>query len=930
MSDEAIEKKTFPFRKTFESDGIHITWLGSGSGIIKFPIISNKENTLQNLQKNIEIWATLEELWQDGFLKDNGSNSWIVFWEAIDRFRDDEDSPLDILGIPRLSPLDIEVISHGSVADNHFRASVEFRHPEKGTIRDGDYPCPGPVIIFDKSSILQLSPETRMLMEAARGRDVDWADLESRMAYLAHVKVAARHAGARLDSYLRNEDYEIVDTASIDIREDSPDEMTLIPRIANINEFDPSGGEVLTTGRPPTVLSKPGPGLRRKRLVIDKKLRQTIAQLPQGGKVRGTDVPTLLTNPEQIVPDGFDLSLFSERVKGIKTRVYNSRPYIHIRRSQVGGWFEGVPVVELEDWSPSEQPEGADDSKLSGLSPETYKELVQRAKETGDEYVRWNDGWIRIDQSTSERFDDVLNNLTPQEDGTFRLPAGSILDIYENLLILEFVDKKALKALEGDLMPADLPDELPPGNFGGELYSYQVQGYRWLSRLGKYQMGGLLADDMGLGKTIQVIAHILQLKNIGSNGPHLIVVPKTLLDNWIREINKFSSNLLSVIIYDAGHRWLGKGGFDGFDIVLTTYETLRRDQARLATIDWNMVVCDEAQYAKNPTAQRTCAVKALKSKHRAALTGTPVENGLIEFWCIMDFVQPGLLGSWADFRNNFERPIIDSGAEDREIIIRKLLEEIRGHYLRRLKSEILKDLPPKVINHHRVPLDDKQLQLYREIARQGKSCGKGAALAAIQKLLILCANPWGSSYIGDDDQVAYSFPKLTETLSILEKIRPLGEKAIVFTDFKAVQRMLQSAIRNKFGLWPDIINGELNTNRQAVIDVFSEKQGFNVIILGHQVAGVGLNITAANHVIHYTRPWNPAKETQATDRTHRIGQSKPVHIYYPIITDDRFKTVEERLDELIRSKEDLARDVLRPSSEQKVQIEDLLECLDEA
>nr|HPL68033.1 DEAD/DEAH box helicase [Smithellaceae bacterium] len=430
------------------------------------------------------------------------------------------------------------------------------------------------------------------------------------------------------------------------------------------------------------------------------------------------------------------------------------------------------------------------------------------------------------------------------------------------------------------------------------------------------------------GKTIQVIAHILQLKNLGSYGPHLIVVPKTLLENWVREINKFSNKLLSVLLYDSSHRRLDPDDIDGFDIVLTTYETLRRDQARLATIDWNMVVCDEAQYAKNPTAQRTCAVKALKSRHRAALTGTPVENGLIEFWCIMDFVQPGLLGSWADFRTKYERPIVDSGTEEREIIINKLLEEIRGHYLRRLKKEILKDLPPKIVNHHQVPLDDKQLQLYREIARQGRSGGKGAALAAIQKLLILCASPWGTSYTGRDDQVECSFPKLNETLSILEKIRPLGEKAIIFTDFKAVQRMLQSAIRNRFGLWPDIINGELNTNRQAVIDVFSKKQGFNVIVLGHQVAGVGLNITAANHVIHYTRPWNPAKEMQATDRTHRIGQTKPVYIYYPIIIDDRFKTVEERLDELIRSKEDLARDVLRPSAEQKVHIEDLIECLD--
>ncbi|HPC33223.1 MAG TPA: DEAD/DEAH box helicase [Syntrophales bacterium] len=929
MIQKSLDKQTLHFRRTYELDGIHIVWLGSRDCTIRFPLNSNEEAALHILKENSEIWGALEELWQDDFLKDNGPNQWIIFWEAMDSFQAAEDSPLDILGIPRPDPLDVEVLSRGSVADKAFRASVEIRHPIKGTIRDGDYSCPGPVLIFDKSSILPLSPEMRLLLEAARGRDVDWDDLESRMAYLAHVKLAARQAGARLDSYFRNENYEIADTAHLDIREDSPEEITLIPRVPNIDEFDPSGGEALLSDRPPSVLSRPGPGLQRKRLIIDKKLRKDLSQLPPKGKVRGVDVPVLLTNPEQIVPEGFDLSLFSQRVKGIKTRVYNSRPYIHVRRSQVGGWFEGVPGVEVEDWSPSDRSDGQEDSTASGLSPETYRELAQRAKETGNEYVRWNDGWIRIDSNTSDRFEDILDNLTPQDDGSLRLPTGSILDIYENLSILEFVDKKSLKALEGDLMPADLPDDSPPINFNGQLYPYQVQGYQWLSRLGKYQLGGLLADDMGLGKTVQVIAHIMQLKNMGSLGPHLIIVPKTLLENWWREINRFSDNLLSVLIYHSGHCWPGAEGFDGYDIVLTTYETLRRDQARMATIDWDLVACDEAQYAKNPTAQRTSAVKALKSKHRAALTGTPVENGLIEFWCIMDFVQPGLLGSWNDFRANYERPIISSATEEREIIIRKLLKEIRGHYLRRLKSEILKDLPPKVANHRRVPLDDKQLQLYREIARQGRSGGKGAALGAIQRLLIMCANPWGSSCAGANNQTEYSFPKLNETLSILKNIRSLGEKAIVFTDFKVVQRMLQSAIRNKFGIWPDIINGDLNSNRQAVIDVFSQKQGFNVIILGHQVAGVGLNITAANHVIHYTRPWNPAKENQATDRTHRIGQSKPVHIYYPIVTNDRFTTVEERLDELLRSKEDLARDVLRPSVDQQVKIEELLDCLDE-
>jgi SNF2 family DNA or RNA helicase len=436
---------------------------------------------------------------------------------------------------------------------------------------------------------------------------------------------------------------------------------------------------------------------------------------------------------------------------------------------------------------------------------------------------------------------------------------------------------------------------------------------------------------MGLGKTVQVIAHMLRLKDSGTLGPHLVVVPKTLVENWGREIRKFSNNLLAVFVYDGVTRWPGKGDFAGIDVVLTTYDTLRRDQARLATVDWDMVVCDEAQYAKNPTAQRTSAVKALKSRHRSALTGTPVENGLIEFWCIMDFVQPGLLGSWADFRTNYERPIIAADAERRDELVNKLLGEIRGHYLRRLKSDILKDLPPKHYHFKPVALEERQYELYREIARRAKIGGRGAALGAIQQLLMLCAHP---AAVGSAQVFApfpeYQFPKINETIGILEDIRSANEKVVIFTDFKEIQRQLQDAIRKKFGIWPDIINGEMTHNRQVVIDMFSEKPGFNVLILGHQVGGVGLNITAANHVIHYTRPWNPAKENQATDRTHRIGQTKPVNVYYLIVKDERFTTVEVRLDELIRSKEDLARDVLRPSAEMKVQIEDFLDCLDTA
>ena len=279
-----------------------------------------------------------------------------------------------------------------------------------------------------------------------------------------------------------------------------------------------------------------------------------------------------------------------------------------------------------------------------------------------------------------------------------------------------------------------------------------------------------------------IAPHFLKLKESGVPGPHLVVAPKTLMDNWISEIKNFSGNTLKIFLCDAIQRF-NPGSINMSDVVLTTYDTLRINQASFGTIDWNMVVCDEAQYAKNPTTQRTTALKALKSKHRAALTGTPVENGLIEFWCIMDFVQPGLLGSWTDFRKNYERPIIEDDEEKRENKINELLENIRGHYLRRLKDDVIDDLPKKSVTVMETSLSDKQFEFYKEIAGEAKSGGRGKMLAAIGKLLRLCACPEENGQVLGLSHC----PKMADTLELLKQIREKDEKVLIFSDFKLLR-----------------------------------------------------------------------------------------------------------------------------------------------
>ncbi|MFC1515803.1 SNF2-related protein, partial [Thermodesulfobacteriota bacterium] len=760
--------------KTYTPEGIRFTFNEENPPV--FPLNKNDSETLSKLLPEGDVWAALDNLWCDNFLEDAEANSWIVPYSVYEKNDLDEDTDLfNTLDLPIPESLDIEVNTVSYVGDDGFRINVEAFHPNHGPLRDSDYPRYGTVFLLGQDVIVPITRDQQKLFDAARGEDVQWDNLEERMSYLAITKNAAIAAEARLDGYLTNEDYHFKSEAKLDFREESAAEITLIPKIEGMEDYGVEDGEELLKGAPPKILTKAVSKQRRKRLVLGESLRKNLEDLPDNGKIRGPDVPRFLTNPEQIVPEGFDLSLFSERVKGIKTKVYNSRPYLHVSRSK-GGWFDGVPGVELEDWSPSEGADEKDGSgpsgDLKGLSLETYRELVRRAKEAGDEYVHYKGSWIRIDEETGDRFEKALDPLSMGENGIYQIPAGSILEIYENLDLLEFIDQKSIPVDEPELLE-DLPQIDVPKSFNGKLYPYQLGGYRWLNRLSGHRIGGLLADEMGLGKTIQAIAHLLLLKEENTKGPHLIVVPKTLMENWQREIDKFSQGAINTYAYDGPGRIFNPDLFNQVDVVLATYDTLRRDQAKLGTIGWNMVICDEAQFVKNPTAQRTSAVKALKSRHRAALTGTPVENGLIEFWCIMDFVQPGLLGSWADFRRKYEHPIVEGDEEEREEHVQELLKEIKGYYLRRLKSEYMKDLPQKNFEYREVALSDEQYDIYKKIAFMGKTGGKGAALAAIQKLLIISAHPLAQTddYRSVNDVLNHACPKLEETLGIIENVK---------------------------------------------------------------------------------------------------------------------------------------------------------------
>ena len=891
---------------------------------IKLPLNANDPENIRNLETKVP-WQRLEELWAEGSLKPVDAATWSLSYEEL--FLLPEEYFTD-LKIPFPSNLNLTVRSAGIPGREGFGLDIEIRHPDKGRLEQVVARI-GPFYLLTEDEVVLVPKSVFDLLQLKKtGPAGD--QISDHYEFLGRAQVLARKSGAHLEGILESDSYYFPDEVDLDLIEHDSDHIELVPSFKDKSIPQVTSNQLLSE-RLGTYHTVRGRGRQRKRFVFNPEMKETLKELGQTRNITGQDVPRFIENPEMFLPAQIDLSQFSARVKGIKTVVYNSRPYIHVQRTQ-GGWFTGIPGVRIEKIAEGgETPGGTEDETGQDreIDVDEYTNLVHQAQEQGDEYVKLNGNWIKINDVEAREFGGVLNKYDVEGQKELRFPANAILDIFENLQALEF----DLPPQEQNNQPFDgtsLPEIDPPGSFTGILRPHQKLGYRWMAHLQHTETGGLLADDMGLGKTIQVLVHLARLHEENCLKPSLIICPKTLIDNWLKEIQNFFPSCPSVI--NLGSRRMSADILTQFDLVLASYDAVRRNQMEIGKVDWQTVVADEAQYIKNPTAQRTSALKAAKSKHRVALTGTPVENGMIEFWSIMDFVRPGLLGSWSSFRKEYEKPLAEAGdGEERDSIVKKLLDKLGFHYLRRMKEDELPDLPEKQVHEIKVQLSESQMSLYKEIAISGLRGGRGSALAAITQLLMICCHPDALS----DSPLLTRYeqgisPKLDKVMGIIGEVQNAGEKVVIFTRFKKIQKILQFAVYETFGILPPVINGDVNDNRQQIIDIFSGSPGFNVLILSHDVGGVGLNITAANHVIHFTRPWNPAKESQATDRVHRIGQDRQVHVYLPITSHESFTTVEQRLAELVESKRSLAEDVLRPSREISVSADELIESLEDA
>ena len=544
------------------------------------------------------------------------------------------------------------------------------------------------------------------------------------------------------------------------------------------------------------------------------------------------------------------------------------------------------------------------------------EEEFERLSSLKEPLVRIRGQWVELKK---DEIDAAIKFFRSKNSGEMKLSEAMKLSIGQGesqtgLPITGFEAKGSLSSLFEQLSGRKGIKQIQqPESFSGELRPYQVKGFSWLAFLRQYGLGACLADDMGLGKTIQLLALLLKDKEEGIDMPVLLICPTSVVGNWQREAKKFAPSLRVLVHHGINRR---KKEFledvTNYDLVISTYALTHRDEDVLARVEWNGVVLDEAQNIKNSSTKQSQAVRRIKAGYRVALTGTPVENRLSELWSIMEFLNPGYLGSAAGFRRTFALPIERYNDKEAGMRLRSI---VTPFVLRRLKtdSSIIKDLPDKIEMKEHCNLTKEQATLYEAVVKDmlrkiEESEGierKGAVLSALMRLKQVCNHP--AQFLGDGSSLPERSGKLNRITEMLEEVLAEGDSALIFTQFAEMGGMLKAHFQKVFGQEVLFLHGGVNQKqRDQMVMRFSEKNGPRIFILSLKAGGVGLNLTRASHVFHFDRWWNPAVENQATDRAFRIGQTKNVQVH-KFICDG---TLEERIDEMIEVKKELAENII--------------------
>lgn len=585
-----------------------------------------------------------------------------------------------------------------------------------------------------------------------------------------------------------------------------------------------------------------------------------------------------------LVAEGFEV-YGEEELK--KIRINRSRPTISFGITSGIDWFDldavvrfGEIAVSLKDFRravrKNERFIKLADGSIGEIPPEwleKYKRLFGLGEES-DEKLRFGKHHLTM---LDQLFDE---EQTVKADREFK-------EKLEKLKNFEKIRKRRL-----------------PKHFLGNLRPYQKHGFDWLYFLHEYGFGGCLADDMGTGKTVQMLAFLQSLKERGGlRGGNLLVVPRSLVFNWQREAEKFTPRL-KILDYSTLNRTDDLTEFDDYDLVITTYSIVRRDIEKLIQREFNYVILDEAQAVKNPLGETGKAVRLLRARHRLTMTGTPIENNTLELWSQFSFLNPGLLGSADYFRENFTNPIEKKSDEDAVKLLRRM---IYPFILRRTKEQVAAELPPRTERRIYCEPDERQRKFYLEkrdhyralllkmFEEKGLEKSRFQVLEGLLRLRQICNHPAlvEKSYKGRS-------AKLEMLVETLETLRAEGHKALVFSQFVQMLKFIEKELKAR-KIPYTYLDGKTK-KRQEKVDEFQNDPSIPFFLISLKAGGVGLNLTAADYVLHVDPWWNPAVEQQATDRTHRIGQEKPVFVYKFVMRD----SVEEKILTLQEKKRNLS------------------------
>ncbi|MER8622875.1 DEAD/DEAH box helicase [Mesorhizobium sp. M1143] len=479
-------------------------------------------------------------------------------------------------------------------------------------------------------------------------------------------------------------------------------------------------------------------------------------------------------------------------------------------------------------------------------------------------HVIVEDTWYPLLPENIEELSGLLGSVRPgQNPKSLREVLGLREAALRSGPVIDRMSTGALDAvaLAGKAGPA-------PDGIRANLYNYQAGGWRWLRFIMRERLGGLLADEMGLGKTLQIISAVRDPGTGSALQDVLVVAPGSLLENWKRELAKFAPDL-AVLKHHGSLRTGRPAELSGYNVVITSYDTVIRDLSLLKSIAWSVMIADEAQNIKNPDALRTRCLKEIPRAVGLAMTGTPVENRLTDLWSIMDFAVPGYLGDIGSFRKAYDDT--PEGAAILEPVISPLM-------LRRRVVDVATDLPERIDIPEAIELTESEASEYERIrAEIVEKYGAAATLVSLTSLRQYCAHP--SLLDSEEDLATVEFSKFQRLLEILTEISASGEKAIVFTSYNGMADRIAHSVRDQLRVEAYTLDGRLEIDaRQPLIDHFSRMEGAAVLVLNPKAGGSGLNITAANHVIHYNLEWNPALEDQASARAHRRGQTRPVTV----------------------------------------------------